>query len=83
MRSKQQWVQTKAARRKLSALARSRELQRLAQRAGCSLDEAEQHRAIGERWCTEHSVWHASKCCPKCRKVWKATARRRRRQVQL
>lgn len=47
----------------MSARARIRELRKLAERAGCSVEEAARRRARGERFCDAHG-WHAD---PKCR----------------
>lgn len=50
----------------LSAAARLRELIRLANRAGCSLEEAAGHRAAGERYCAIHG-WFWQRLCIPCK----------------
>lgn len=52
----------------MSTRARIRELRKLAQRAGCSVDEAARRREGGEHFCASHG-WYAG---PKCRPCFHA-----------
>lgn len=54
------------AAKQLSAAARLRELKRLAKRAGCSLEEAAEHRAADERYCAIHG-WFWQRLCIPCK----------------
>ncbi len=65
-------------RRLLVELAKARELARLAERAGCSIDEAAQRRSEGERYCLGCAAWYRQNRCMRC-KARKQRDRRRAR----
>lgn len=60
------WNQTPQGREIVRLLAIKREVDRLAQRAGCSADEAAQRRSAGWRYCEKHG-WYEQRLCMVCK----------------
>lgn len=75
------WVQTQQGRKQSAELAKRRELLKLALRARCSLDEAQEHRERGERWCDVHGWYRQQRCMP-CKTAHKRLAADKRRRLR-
>ncbi len=58
------WIRTRGGRAYLSQKAAEREVLKLAQRAGCSLEIAKFRRAGGWRWCPTHGWYRQTQCMP-------------------
>lgn len=62
-----------------AARAAERELVKLATAAGCSLEEAAEHRRAGRRFCQKHG-WYQTNHCAECRRDKRKAARAQRVQ---
>jgi hypothetical protein len=60
------WIQSSAGRAWASFFAIDREVRRLAERAGCSIEEARRHRQADERFCELHG-WYSAALCLVCK----------------